>query len=80
MWVRLSFRRVDALLMRTAKNPLHIKGAHLMLAQASEDILLNVLLIACIGIIAEVSMNDRFTVTLEENAEHGFARSLIVGA
>ncbi len=51
-----------------------------MLAQASENTFLNVLLIACIGIVAEISMNDRFTVIVEENAKDGFARSLIVGA
>ena len=79
-WTRLTLRIVDAFLMRTAKNLLHHnKGAHLMLTQSGEHTFLNVYLIAGIGIVAEVSMNDRVTIIAQENAQDSFACPRIVG-
>jgi hypothetical protein len=78
---RLTFRIVDALLMRTAKNLLHHnKRTYFMLSQSGEHVFLNLYLVAGIGIVAEVSVNDRFTVIAQENAQDGFACSGIVGA
>ena len=66
--------------MRAAENLLHHdKRTHIMLTQPGKNALLNVYLVARIGVVAEISMNDRFTVIVQEDAEDGFARSGIVG-
>ena len=66
--------------MRAAENLLHHdKRTHIMLTQPGKNALLNACFVARIGVVAQISINDRFIVIAQENAENGFARSGIVG-
>ena len=79
LWTRLTFRVIGAFFMRTAKNFLHhYQRTNIVLAQPSENGLLNVHSIAGICIVAEVSMNDRVRVIVEENPKNRFAGPPIV--